>query len=313
MDSANQKSPNALMVWVANIVRQIEHKLSEPARVVSLALLGFVVLASGSLGYLLGQRANQSSLITIPASFNTAEAQSSERILATDTSTDVIEPTSGGPANLNESATLATLGRMRAELLRLHALFSYLADIAELNTGEFDLESPMLEWDETSASDAMGLLNRRMAHISKESSIMAGIFNARRQIHTQRISGLPLVNGARSSGFGIRVDPITGARNEHLGLDFSGPVGEPILALADGVVSYSGKNAGYGNLVELEHVDGLRTRYAHNDSLLVSRGDRVEKGQKIATLGSTGRSTGPHLHLEVRLNGLPVDPAIFIR
>jgi len=102
--------------------------------------------------------------------------------------------------------------------------------------------------------------------------------NSQNKPNSQRISGRPIVNGRRSSGFGFRKDPLTGARIEHLGLDFSGQVGEPILALADGIVTYSGKNSGYGNLVEIEHVDGLRTRYAHNQAIMVKSGVRVKNG-----------------------------------
>ena len=99
----------------------------------------------------------------------------------------------------------------------------------------------------------------------------------------------------------------------HRGVDFPGFVGEPILAIASGVVTYAGANGGYGNLVELEHANGYRTRYAHNDKILVALGAVVTKGQQIATLGSSGRSTGPHLHFEVRHHGQALDPQYFIR
>jgi len=205
------------------------------------------------------------------------------------------------------------LGQMRAELLRLHTVFVRLAELAELDDGEFDLESPLLDWKEQSSLQKMGLLNRRIAHMSGSSGTLSSIFDLRRMAFDQKISGRPLVEGHRTSGFGYRTDPISGERLEHLGLDYSGPVGEPILALADGIVTFSGKNSGYGNLVELEHVDGLRTRYAHNQANLVKRGARVKKGEAIATLGSTGRSTGPHVHIEVRLDGSPIDPGFFVR
>ncbi len=205
------------------------------------------------------------------------------------------------------------IGQLRAELLRLHTVFVHLADLAELDEGEFDLQSPLLDWQEQSSFGRLGLLNRRLAHMSASSEIMMSIFDTRRIAYDQKISGKPVVEGHRTSGFGYRVDPINGGRVEHLGLDYSGPVGEPILALADGIVAFSGKNSGYGNLVELEHVDGFRTRYAHNHTNLVSRGARVKKGEPIATLGSTGRSTGPHVHVEVRLDGQPIDPGFFLQ
>lgn len=205
------------------------------------------------------------------------------------------------------------MGQLRAELLRLHTLFVHLAEQAELDDGEFDLTSPLLDWKEQSSLEQIGLLKRRIAHMSASGETMRTIFDIRRMAYDQRISGRPIVNGKKSSGFGFRIDPITGERLEHLGLDFSGPIGEPILALADGIVTYSGENSGYGNLVEIEHVDGLKTRYAHNQAILVKSGARVKKGETIATLGSTGRSTGPHVHIEVRLDGSPIDPGFFIR
>jgi murein DD-endopeptidase MepM/ murein hydrolase activator NlpD len=127
------------------------------------------------------------------------------------------------------------------------------------------------------------------------------------------VSGSPVQNGRISSRFGYRIDPETGRRQLHRGLDFGGQRGSVILALADGVVTFAGRNGGYGNLVELEHPNGYRTRYAHNETLLVHPGERVNKGQSIATMGSTGRSTGTHLHVEVRHEGRAVDPQLYIR
>ena len=121
------------------------------------------------------------------------------------------------------------------------------------------------------------------------------------------------MHGELSSRFGWRKRPSTGEMKLHRGVDYSGQIGEPVLALADGVVSFEGTVYAYGNMVEILHADGLRTRYAHNDSNTVSVGQRVEQGQIIAKLGSTGRSTGPHVHVEVHLNGEAVDPMLFIQ
>jgi len=112
-----------------------------------------------------------------------------------------------------------------------------------------------------------------------------------------------------TSQFGLRADPFTGVMKEHHGLDLGAPEGTPVLAAAAGKVRFAGKRGGYGNVVIVEHADGTETRYAHCRELDVAAGQSVAAGQPIATVGSTGRSTGPHLHFEVRQGGKPVDPA----
>jgi murein DD-endopeptidase MepM/ murein hydrolase activator NlpD len=118
------------------------------------------------------------------------------------------------------------------------------------------------------------------------------------------------VEGRISSGFGTRHDPIHGHVREHKGLDFAAPEGTDIRSVRDGVVSFSGERGGYGNLVIVDHGDGLETRYAHCAELLVEEGQKVGAGARIALVGSTGRSTGPHLHLEARKDGVALDPAV---
>ncbi|MBI1764120.1 MAG: peptidoglycan DD-metalloendopeptidase family protein [Acidobacteria bacterium] len=118
---------------------------------------------------------------------------------------------------------------------------------------------------------------------------------------------IPL-HGRISSNFGVRHDPLHGGVRRHGGVDIAAPPGTPIAAAAGGTVVFAGRRGGYGNLVEIEHADGQRTRYAHAARLLVQAGDEVKPGQTIATVGSTGRSTGPHLHFEVNKDGAHVDP-----
>ena len=123
------------------------------------------------------------------------------------------------------------------------------------------------------------------------------------------------VTGAISSGFGWRVHPITGQRKLHKGVDFAAPTGTPIFAAADGVVTYSGwTDDGYGNVVELRHGNGELTLYAHTNRVFVSKGQVINKGQAIAEVGSTGRSTGPHLHFEIQPDGrTAVDPMDYLQ
>ena len=111
-----------------------------------------------------------------------------------------------------------------------------------------------------------------------------------------------------SSGFGTRIDPIDGSHRVHTGLDMPGRAGTPILAAAVGTISFAGRAGGYGQMVEIDHGNGLKTRYAHLSQILVRPGDTVSLQQTIALMGSTGRSTGNHLHFEVRVNGRATDP-----
>ena len=125
-------------------------------------------------------------------------------------------------------------------------------------------------------------------------------------------TSMPAAYMMMSSGFGYRSDPFTGAGAMHAGLDFKGPVGTPILAAADGKVALAGFNGGYGNTVEIRHANGLLTRYAHLSGMNVRAGQMVERGVQIGRMGSTGRSTGSHLHFEVRLNGQAINPRKFL-
>jgi murein DD-endopeptidase MepM/ murein hydrolase activator NlpD len=125
-------------------------------------------------------------------------------------------------------------------------------------------------------------------------------------------SGSPVKNGWVSSGYGKRTDPFTGKKEFHKGVDFAGKAGSEVLSVGDGIVSWVGERTGYGNLVEITHGNGYVTRYGHNKKLLVAVGDTVKKGQQIAVLGSTGRSTGPHVHLEVVHNDQQVNPSKYI-
>ena len=125
--------------------------------------------------------------------------------------------------------------------------------------------------------------------------------------------GRPVNSGWISSYFGKRTDPFTGKPANHTGIDFAGKLGDPVNAVAEGVVTWSGDRYGYGIMVEINHGNGYVTRYAHNSENLVAVGDEVKKGQTVALMGETGRATGPNLHFEVLRNGRRVNPVNFIR
>ncbi len=122
----------------------------------------------------------------------------------------------------------------------------------------------------------------------------------------------PVRAGYNSSSYGWRIDPFNGHKAFHEGLDFPANTGAPILAAADGIVSAADQTPDYGNIVKINHGSGLETRYAHASKILVKVGERVTKGQQVALVGNTGRSTGPHLHYEIRLNGNPLDPRQYL-
>jgi murein DD-endopeptidase MepM/ murein hydrolase activator NlpD len=143
-----------------------------------------------------------------------------------------------------------------------------------------------------------------------------GVSLARMDALERSLAGIPQVQPAHvayvSSSYGYRADPFTGGAAFHAGLDFPGPMGSPIYAAANGVVSFVGNKQGYGNCVEIDHGNGLMTRYAHLSRFAARVGDKVDAGKAIAAMGSTGRSTGPHLHFEVRINDRPVNPRPFL-
>ena len=115
-----------------------------------------------------------------------------------------------------------------------------------------------------------------------------------------------------TSDFGVRTDPYTGEKVNHMGLDISGPYGKEVVAPSDGTVVFAGAEGGYGNVLVVDHGYGIKTRYGHLSSVKVKAGEKVKRGQGIAALGNTGRSTGPHLHYEVRRDGLSQNPHKFL-
>lgn len=144
------------------------------------------------------------------------------------------------------------------------------------------------------------------------------LFNTWKKLDTppQGMISIPSVQPvdklAFTSNFGIRTDPFRGTAAMHAGVDIPGPVGTPVYATADGVVDRAERAGGYGNLVEIDHGKGIATRYGHLSKILVDPGTHIHRGQLIALMGSTGRSTGPHLHYEVRIDGHAVNPAPFL-
>lgn len=220
------------------------------------------------------------------------------------------------------NALAARLAELQAQATRLNALGERLTQIGQLEDGEFDFqESPGMGGEETGpavdvpVSDVntdLQMLSSRFAAAGQQLNVLEALLFDQ-QIQRDAVpSRLPIQNRYITSGFGARNDPFGRGRANHKGLDFSARVGDPVLSVADGVVKFSGVNGALGKLVDIDHGNGYVTRYAHNSRLTVRVGDLVRAGQEIAKAGSTGRSTGAHVHFEVWENGVAVNPRKFL-
>lgn len=244
-------------------------------------------------------------------------------------------------------ATLGALtrrfGELQARLVRMEAVGDRIASAAGVDAGEFDFASrPAIggpDPEEAAAgteaaaaaegeSPVPGVgvvameppqfvamideLTEQVLAREQQLQALENLLQLQRFERDVAVEGRPIDTGWLSSPFGRRVDPFHGKIAWHSGIDFAGDEGDPVSAVAAGVVTYSGERSGYGNLVELNHGNGYVTRYGHSAELRVAVGDVVRKGDVIATMGSTGRSTGPHVHFEVLRDGKQVDPARYI-
>jgi murein DD-endopeptidase MepM/ murein hydrolase activator NlpD len=224
----------------------------------------------------------------------------------------------------NLDALALRLGQMNAHVVRLDALGERLTQMAGLKDGEFDFSSePSLGGPEEPLADnaflqingvisALDGLDVQLADRSRQLTVLEDLLINRKLRDEVHPEGRPVTAGYISSRFGSRTDPFTGRRAFHKGVDFAGRSGADVVAVASGVVSWSGPRYGYGQLVEINHGNGYVTRYAHNAGNLVAVGDTVRRGQVIARMGDTGRATGPNLHFEVLLNDRAVDPLTYI-
>jgi len=221
------------------------------------------------------------------------------------------------------NALAMRVGQMNANVIRLDALGKRLTRMANLDDGEFDFgHPPALGGAETGVDgqpaqipNLTAMVDDLQTQLSSREQQLGVLENLilTRELNKQVYpEGRPVQEGWISSYFGRRADPFTGYSAVHKGLDFAGPEGTKITSVAAGLVTYAGERAGYGQMVEINHGNGLATRYCHNERLLVKQGDMVRKGQDVALMGSTGHSTGPHLHFEVLKNGNQVDPLRFI-
>jgi len=216
----------------------------------------------------------------------------------------------------------AKVAFLQAQMSRLDALGSRVVEKVKLDPEEFNFaELPPIggigELDSQSVSDeqileSLNKLENDLASQTPQIEFLESLLTENEINSEKRISGRPIRSGWISSFYGWRIDPFHGNKAWHKGFDFAGKEDADVVATASGIVSYAGERYGYGLLVEVTHSDGYITRYGHNKSLLVVKGDVIKKGDTIAKMGSTGRSTGPHVHYEVIKKGKHVDPKRYV-
>jgi murein DD-endopeptidase MepM/ murein hydrolase activator NlpD len=213
---------------------------------------------------------------------------------------------------------------MQGRLLRLDALGQRFVETGVVSSDEFDFSQPAavggpeddMSGDSFTApqlTDMIDSLARRIEDREHQLRMLEIVSSQKKLENELYVEGRPITWGWLSSKFGYRSDPFTGKRTWHNGVDLAGRDGSDIISVAGGVVTFAGKRYGYGNLVEIDHGDGLRTRYAHAKTIKTKVGEVVQKGQVLAAMGSTGRSTGPHVHFEVLQNGKAKNPETYMR
>lgn len=287
-----------------------------PRNIVLWGAISFLFLALLSSGFAVGYWSHRSTNRALSSSLFkslNAQVESQRKELATIRTS----------ANANADALSRKLAQLQAQMIRLDAAGQRMVQIAGIKSDEFNFNAPVGEGgpdlpigkqpvvlDKT--LDSIDAFGKRLAQRQREYQVLEDILLTGHLQKEITPSGWPIRHGFISSVFGPRIDPFTGRRGFHPGIDFAGARGSRIHAVAAGVVSRAGPDGGYGNLVEVNDGNGLMTLYGHNEKILVHVGERVHRGQVLALEGSTGRSTGPHCHLEVRVNGIPVNPARYI-
>lgn len=221
------------------------------------------------------------------------------------------------------AALTAKVASLQAQVNRLNMVGERLIETARLPADQLNLREapamggPLLELKDqvVDSRDILKQLTSLEAQLEQEQNRFSLLESIDLHHHIgidSLLSGSPLNGGYVSSAFGARTDPFTGEAAIHQGVDFAAAEGSAVYTTAAGVVTWAGERFGYGKMVEVEHAGGYRTRYAHAKSVKVQVGQLVTKGQQVATLGNTGRSTGPHVHYEVLKNGAHIDPMIFV-
>lgn len=294
---------------ICNQVRQrIETAASRMASRMRTAALGHPV-AVGSVmvaaGILLGASVGAAEIVRLQAELQAHDA--------------VVE-TTRREAQREVNALSARVAELQAQANRLNALGERLTQVGQLGDGEFDFKEqialggvgPVEDMPVSGLIEDMDAVEAQLAASGSQLSVLEKLLFDRELERSAVPSRSPVASSYITSGYGTRADPFRGGRAFHRGVDFRARRGEPVMAVADGVVSYAGWRSGYGNVVEVDHGNGYVTRYAHNTRNSVRVGDLVRSGQEVAKAGSTGRSTGTHVHFEVWENGRVHNPRKFL-
>ena len=284
------------------------------ARPLTLTLIATVVLgflgSAFALGLQLGRGNHERVVLSDTVRFGTLLADQKKQIA------DLKQQ-----LQLRVDAMAMRLGEMNAHVIRLDALGKRLTEMADIDSREFNFDrdpprgGPEGEGTSAEIPDLSSMLSQLEQRVDLRESQLSALENLilarelKQEIHPE---GRPVANGFISSYFGERSDPFDGREAFHKGVDFAATQGSNVTAVAAGVVTWAGERSGYGKLIEINHGDGFVTRYAHNERTLVTVGQTVKRGEPVALMGSTGRSTGPHVHFEVLRNGRQVDPLSFV-
>jgi len=239
----------------------------------------------------------------------------------------VLSQVNSAPVEAKEQKIIALtikLAELQSQVLRLNALGERLADDANIPEKEFNFQQLPASGGPVSSAIPVNdktleqlfleieQFESKINHEEKQLQMLESLTFGHHIQNNAYLSGRPITKGWLSSYYGVRKDPFNGKPTMHKGVDFAGKEDTGIIATASGVVTWASKRYGYGQLIEINHGDGLATRYGHNKSLLVNVGDVVNKGQIIARMGSTGRSTGPHVHYEILRNNKQINPIKFV-
>ncbi|WP_228445272.1 M23 family metallopeptidase [Thalassotalea sp. HSM 43] len=242
------------------------------------------------------------------------------------TNQDLVKPKQQNDSYRNEQvvALTAKIAELQSHVARLNALGERLAEEVDIPKDEFKMATmpssggplqTQAVQSHLSYSDLdqhISDLSLSLDHKENQLKLLESLALGHHIENTSYLSGRPIGKGWLSSYYGVRKDPFTGKPAMHKGVDFAGKENAEVFATGSGVVSFSGEKYGYGNMVEIDHGNGYKTRYAHNKLNLVTLGDVVSKGQPVARMGSTGRSTGPHVHYEILRNDKQINPAKYV-
>lgn len=296
------------------------YTLSNTAKAVMVGFLFALPFAMGASGYWLAERLADEGILDL----NAAKAWEHDLDMQRQELQQIRKQT-----DQELEALTLKLAELQTKLLRLDALGERLVDVADLHAEEFDFTTlPAVGGPENGLIGTAGALGEayqspeissvldelaeRIDNREQQLEVLDDLMSANKLSSDTFVAGRPITKGWMSSRYGKRTDPFTGRLAWHAGVDFAGKMGADIVSVASGVVTWSGPRYGYGKLVEVNHGNGYKTRYAHCKELNVKVGEIVRKGDVIALMGSSGRSTGPHVHFEVYKNGRTVDPASYI-